>query len=524
MRIQTSKRSAELLTMLTNYFPFESESLTARVGFMYSLQRDVRFPEPFPTIDRLGKDFLSESNLFGKNNITSTNYVLYRVILNQHYQRNLTDEEFYNAFSLHLEEGLNEIEKNTPYQKVVSGEHIDYLLKIIRHGTEMVVIDSPPRLVTEEVITDLPETATVAQFNLGMDTNGKSIIIRLNDLKHFDSHHIAIAGMNGSGKTELLKDILYQIKVSTDDQLKFIFFDYKGVGDPSSIKSFLDATNCHFVDVSRPLEYELNPMSYIASNNENQIIRFVSSITAITNLGVVQELNLRNIIRNHFDQFPEQKLTLGQLNDITKEYYEEQDLKPDKLISILDTLAATKPFSELLSGGENLFDKSLYLNLPPAIPDQIRQLVVFLTLHYVLEKFGNSADTVPNSERIKPLRYIVVVDEAHIYLKNMKANKILQLLLQTMRSKGVVVIMLTQEVSDFKTSDYDFSSQVKIPIALNVNDKSVKSMKRFLGTPKSEVMLEETLKELKKGYGVVNFNDPELIKINQFYTRNTFTE
>ena len=520
MRIQTSKRSAELLTTLTNYFPFETESITARVGFMYSLQRDIRFSEPFPAIDRLGKDFLSASNLFGKNSITSTNYVLYRVILNQHYDRNLTDEEFFNAFSLHLEEGLSEIDKNTPYHRVVTGEHIDYLLSIIREGTDMIYTDSSPQLVTEGVVTGLPETSAVAQFDLGLDTKGQPVTIRLNDLKQFDSHHIAISGMNGSGKTELLKDILYQITKSTNEQLKFIFFDYKGVGDPSSIKSFLDATNCHFVEVSQPLEYELNPMEFILPNNENQIISFVSSITAITNLGPVQEMTLRTIIRTHFEQEPKFKLTLGQLYNLTIVHYEQADLKPDKLISILDTLAATKPFSEDPTGGEVLFDKSLYLNLPPAIPDQIRQLVVFLTLRYVLEKFGNSTDTVPNANYIKPLRYIVIVDEAHIYLKNAKANKILQLLLQTMRSKGVVVIMLTQEVTDFRTGDYDFASQIKIPIALNVNDKSLKNMKRFLGTPKSEVVLEDLLKELRKGYGVVNFNDPELIKINQFYARD----
>ena len=44
-------------------------------------------------------------------------------------------------------------------------------------------------------------------------------------------------------------------------------------------------------------------------------------------------------------------------------------------------------------------------------------------------------------------------------------------------------------------------------------------MKRFLGTPKSEVLLEETLRQLGKGYGIVNFNEPVLIKINQFYSR-----
>jgi DNA sulfur modification protein DndE len=39
---------------------------------------------------------------------------------------------------------------------------------------------------------------------------------------------MAIAGMAGSGKTQLMKDILYQISKKTNNELKFIFFDYKG--------------------------------------------------------------------------------------------------------------------------------------------------------------------------------------------------------------------------------------------------------------------------------------------------------
>ena len=41
--------------------------------------------------------------------------------------------------------------------------------------------------------------------------------------------------------------------------------------------------------------------------------------------------------------------------------------------------------------------------------------------------------------------------------------------------KGVIIIMLSQGVEDYKTKDFDFASQVKLPICLNVQNKDYKS-------------------------------------------------
>ena len=142
---------------------------------------------------------------------------------------------------------------------------------------------------------------------------------------------------------------------------------------------------------------------------------------------------------------------------------------------------------------------------------------MFFTLKYLLNIFSNTDDTQPDDNRINPIRYIIVVDEAHVYLKNKRARKALEQLLRVVRSKGVVVIMLSQGAEDYKQKDFDFSSQVKIPICLNVKNKDYRIIEPFLGTPSSKFKLEQAIKKIQNGHGVINIKEPKIIQVRQFW-------
>jgi DNA sulfur modification protein DndE len=60
-------------------------------------------------------------------------------------------------------------------------------------------------------------------------------------------------------KQFLIKDILFQISKNTNNDLKFIFFDYKGEGNQSQLKPFLDATKCEFIDIVNDGGVKFNP-------------------------------------------------------------------------------------------------------------------------------------------------------------------------------------------------------------------------------------------------------------------------
>ena len=130
--------------------------------------------------------------------------------------------------------------------------------------------------------------------------------------------------------------------------------------------------------------------------------------------------------------------------------------------------------------------------------------------------FSSTNDCKPN-DYIFPLRYVIVIDEAHIYLKNKNARKALEELLRLLRSKGVIIVMLSQGVEDYRTKDFDFASQVKSPICLNVQNKDYKMITSFLGTPNSKYKLETEIKKLESGKGLLNLNDPKIIELRQFW-------
>jgi DNA sulfur modification protein DndE len=524
MAIKTNQVNRINVTRLSNLLKFKNEAIIARISIAFSLQQNFKF-ELFDSqkFDNEGKEY-KEETLFGYFGDLS-NRVIYKALFDQHYGKSLSETEFSKLVKLHLDDGIDKLSRILLDENKGRNYQFDFLLGLVKEGLSL-VNDLSYFNQTATFHKELNAYEGLVSFEIGKDLKGESIQIDLNDLKKFDSHHIAIAGMTGSGKTQFIKDILYQITRDTGSELKFIYFDYKGEGKSNELQSFLKATNCEYVDVING-EYDLNPLEYVNLSNENlklaNIKSFVDSIASIaTNLGVKQKHILQTVIRDTFSkmkggEYPTLKKVFLQLKD----YYENIGEEPDTLYSIIEDVSSFIFSNEKGSGNnDGILNKNIYLNLPQSLSDTLRQLCVFLTLNYVLEYFNGVSDTKPNDDKIKPLRYILAIDEAHVYLNNKNARKKLENLLRVIRSKGVVVIMLSQGPEDYKTKDFDFVSQVKIPICLNVNNKDAKTIKYFMGTPKSEFALKNALNKLEKGFGLINLNDPEIVKINQFWERS----
>lgn len=111
----------------------------------------------------------------------------------------------------------------------------------------------------------------------------------------------------------MIKDILYQISKKTDNSLKFIFFDYKGEGNPEQLKPFLKNTNCEFIDIINDGGIDFNPFSYISLDERQRpfsISAFVDTIaTFVPSLGVPQ----KNIITDLFDEKGNSYPTINEL-------------------------------------------------------------------------------------------------------------------------------------------------------------------------------------------------------------------
>jgi DNA sulfur modification protein DndE len=523
-RIKTSEANKKVVYSLTNNkYGFRDDRTIAQIAIAYSIQSNDYFGvEHYGTKDNKGKEY--PDSLLGEINRQS-NDVIYRAVLNQHYGRKLMDEEIPKLLKLHLDAGLEVLDREIIQNPKGKNAHIDYLLSIINNGLSLITSDASYIPTTSSDKTNIAAYDGALEIELGKDSETlEPITLRINDENYFDSQHFAVAGMNGSGKTELVKDILYQITQQTNNELKFIFFDYKGEGKSEKLQSFLKATSCEFVNIQEK-PFAFNPLMYVNMVNDRErsyhIKSFKETVASIDKrIGVKQKNSLEITLKNCFrTAFKEGKPpSIIEVYEALLSYYEESNNKPDTLTGIMKDLA-DGVFAQDYDDKFLLYDRNLYINLPPTLPDSARQASVFLTLNYLLTKFMSCNDVKSSEDRIKPIRYIIVIDEAHAYLKHKNMASVLENLLRMVRSKGVIVMMISQGIAEYKQKEFDFSSQVKIPILLNIQNKDLKQAKSFVGTPKSDSRLRTVLHQLEGGKGVINFEESKLMDINMFWQR-----
>lgn len=517
MRIKISKENDELLYKLKTLYNFKNDGIVPRIAFSNSLLSGKIFDIEnviIPSSD--GKEFRDDKAIFGTVIGNGSNTIIFKSILDQHYGRNTYEDEFIKLFKLHLNHGLEIWNSKIEKANISKGDHIDILLKVVKSGLDLRKNVVKTNISSKNI--NVKEFEDLLTFELGQTEEDENVVIKINDLREFDNRNIAIAGMAGSGKTQLMKDILYQISKNTSNELKFIFFDYKGEGNPEQLKPFLDSTKCEFVDIVNDGGIEFNPFLSINLDERQRpfsIRAFVDTIsTFVPRMGVSQENILITLINDLLDSKNGGYPTILELFEELENYYEENNIRQDTLYSIIRDLS-TNIFN-CNPNNPNILDKSLYLNLPPALSDTLRQLVVFLLLRYFNSYFSSTNDCEPK-DHIFPLRYVIVIDEAHIYLKNKNARKALEELLRLLRSKGVIIVMLSQGVEDYKTKDFDFASQVKLPICLNVQNKDYKAISNFVGTPSSKYKLETEIKKLESGKGLINIGEPKMIELRQWW-------
>ena len=526
-RIKTSEANKIVVSTLTKKFEFKDDKYIGQIAIAYSFQLGKKFDlDADNAVDNNGKEY--PETLTGNIN-GNTNDPVYHAILNQLYERKISDEEFQKLMKLHLDHGLDELNRKLLQNNKGKNAHIDFLLSIMNHGLSL-LNNTSTSFRPSINLKDVDAFTGELKIEIGRDSKTKEpIILAINNENEFDSQHIALAGMNGSGKTELVKDILYQMRKASDEKLNFIFFDYKGEGKSDKLKRFLEATNCEFIDIKQQA-FIFNPLRNIPMNNERDqnfgIKAFKDTVASIDKrISIKQQTNLEVAIRECFTaaaiigKYPSLQVIAEQLEAI----YQQQNLNPDTLTSIVNELAGDI-FADDFDPDYKVQDKSLYINLPPTLGDTVRQATVFIILNYLLNEFISYNDVQTSPERIKPIRYVIVIDEAHAYLGNKNMAKVLENLLRMIRSKGVIIMLVSQGIEEYKQKDFDFSSQVKIPILLNIQNKEPKLAKTFLGTPKSEVALSNALKSLDNAsdgekHGILNIKDTRLIDINMFYKR-----
>ena len=123
-QIKTSTENKERVTRLTRKFGLGAENIIARIAIAYSLKQGNHF-DPTKVKDSGGKEY-SRNVLFGNL------FPLYLSMICEHYQIKSTDKDLPRYFKLHLDDGLELIDKDVKDNPNLVG--FDYLFDKIHEG------------------------------------------------------------------------------------------------------------------------------------------------------------------------------------------------------------------------------------------------------------------------------------------------------------------------------------------------------------------------------------------------------
>ena len=132
-------------------------------------------------------------------------------------------------------------------------------------------------------------------------------------------------------------------------------------------------------------------------------------------------------------------------------------------------------------------------------------------------------ENTPVENNVKALRYVILIDEAHVLFKEKKYQDILEKLLREIRSKGVSVVLLSQGIDEYNQPDFDFSSMCEIAFLLDIKDKNIKSMEKFLGlSGNASNKIARSMEKIQKGQSISNIKEFELAErftVKQYWER-----
>jgi len=133
-------------------------------------------------------------------------------------------------------------------------------------------------------------------------------------------------------------------------------------------------------------------------------------------------------------------------------------------------------------------------------------------------------ENTPVENGVRAMRYIILIDEAHVLFKEKKYQEILEKILREIRSKGVSIVLLSQGIEEYNQSDFDFSSMCEMAFLLDIKDKNTKIIEKFLGlSGKYSCAISKSMEKIEKGQAITNakeFKPAERFKVKQYWERD----
>lgn len=274
--------------------------------------------------------------------------------------------------------------------------------------------------------------------------------------------HIALMGAIGKGKTTT--GVQIALDLAAQAHIPFLFIDPKGefVANGRPAGPFANLSNVGAVEAGTdPVPLDFLPRS---DSGQNKVARSAMRLRDTLALcckspGDLQKDLLRTAIERVITDGGDRSL------ETVRDAY-EQELRAngkdnDSIVSRLNELTHLRCFEAKLQAPQ-FFGQSWIVSLK-GLPEELKRLVTLVLLDSVSAFLLDQPDS-PVTGGFRVFRHLLVLDEARKVLKERKSESLVDLVRQG-RSKGSVVMLLSQDPSDFEGQTDDFTTQLGTVVA-----------------------------------------------------------
>lgn len=323
---------------------------------------------------------------------------------------------------------------------------VDYLVELTRTGLEQRSQEVAPTIETTPTFGGL--------LNLNIGWNAETDAPVKVEFNRQTNNYLAVTGKPGSGKTQFVKDLLAQIRLQSEFKVNARFFRLRQRRCGGRC-CFVAATQAEVVRLPEE-SLPLNPFSRVNANSETNVKvaaqEFADLIRDVERrLRTVQAQLLYDAILRGFETMRGENPPFPDFEIIRQEIeydYTVNKRKLDTLTEVMRQLTDFEIFARRDSANlwQNLADKTVIIDLHGLTV--LRELTVCLVLTALYRELMAMPDSNV-ADGVREMRTIIVIDEAHHFLKDKKRNAILERLIREIRSKGASVFLMSQSPDDY---------------------------------------------------------------------------
>lgn len=369
-----------------------------------------------------------------------------------------------------------------------------------------------------------PVLATGIHALLGHNVIGDAPLVwEPTNTAKFLNPNSGIIGTMGTGKTQFTKSLVTQLVKTQNLNVGgkppgILIFDYKS---DYVDEQFLKATGGRKF---MPYKLPYNPLSIHGSMPMLPVHTaggFVDTMGRAYHLGPKQRLRLRDVILEAYENCGISRsdpatwsLPAPTIEKVWRKFDADEKIEKDSLYAALRELADYKIFedeTDKLQSLYNLVSGVTVIKLAGFSPD-LQNLIVGLTLDQFYAQMQKSGKPELDGDH-RQLNKLILVDEADNFMS--QDFPALRKILKEGREYGVGVVLSTQDIKHFKTSENDYTAYILTWIVHRVAQIEKKSIKSIfnIDDKNAQDRLMEDVRQLEKHYSIYIDGEKNLVKM-----------